>query len=1175
MKPYKRLLNYLLVVILVASIVTPVLAQIAINDHKLNWVGTIPISPTIDGVRFGSGPNTITITATVESGVGKDVRLETWSPSKLSSLKTVDTRTENVAGSGFEMDFYVVKDSLDVKFDIYATQDVSVALQVSGELHGNYVFTQGRLSVNLFDVYLFSDNFSYDHPSQTLRFTMVAGERIDPLISFNEVAGTYVYDSVADYGPAVVLPATFATNQTLHVPGAYDRNISTLQDWLLTTQANYTVIGNTSSFEWILENLRDELNPGLEDGQTSVNGQEHVAYDDYQGFWLPDVGSTLTNESVIVVRGVNSTKLLWDGAAEGQLNHQYGANDLDISNFTFVEFWFKGNNTGGEVNLEFRTNGNVDIIRRTFVDNSTRWRKWQFALRNFTTAAGSYANVIPAVDEITFWTTDAVNFAATVYFDRFLFDNPIWVPSEFYIGDNTTSINIYTLNSTGQDARTLFTWTVNGTTDASIYPGNLRNLEDEWLGSIAKQNATDWDIKANTTLPAGTLGEFLINTSIWLPTTNPDRLCLPADFVANNLQAWNQENTIDRGNQWRSNQVTLTSGSQRWVRIGNTLVNTGANVVLWNLGYTVNGIIAHPVGFAGAQFGWVVNPGSQSYSYEFWIDNDDAAAKNATIETRIPDLQDIATYSLSYWNGTDYVLFMDFASGNITQPKSINQTSLDAAVYLEGLRGSSRAIVNATAGLADIGNVTYVNTYGVMQRFGFAVELLKDDGVPQDGADEIRLLFTMNYTGDGSATYEFSPDANAWTGLDNIVGSAIEVFDFNVVPPRPYLILLTAQRPDALWITAGAEGIITSLEFNATGNYKVLVDEGNGIVITTAPTGETIQAIADRWNGYYKNIAQFDRGVRAAIDAGEGDAGFGWQYSNFAGIDQKVAFKVPLAPWQNATVVDVDSGRSQMRLRAEVNMATPSTYSYTVDLAVDAQANFVLTLLSNFYRDSYNIGPKLPMKNGTVTFTDPRTNTPYNFTYVALPGQTPAERQDVNRLTINGANVWSKVVPLGTIIAGAGPNQNITVNLGNPDSPVVDSVMNGNLTAVAYDFLNDILAVTMNRTAGQSTLVVDTGGMGRPNRVTGTNVWSYDAATDLVTLTLTHASPRQVRLFWSSAANAFDALALNLVGIFLLVAIVVFLSFLGGFITFRLLLTMLILIVIAAVFSIIFEGLGI
>lgn len=1164
----KKYLNIALIVLLLSSIVVPVLAQKAITDQKMNWTSDIGITPIIDGVRFGSGPNAVTITATVESGIGKDVRLETWSPSKLSSLKTEYSRTEKVAASGFSMDFYVVKDSLDVKFDLYASQDVSVALQVSGELEGNYVFTQGRISVDLFDVYLFSDNFSYDHPTQTLRFTMAAGERIDPLITFNEVAGTYVYDSIDDYGPAVVMPAPYAVNQTLHAVNAYDRNISTLQDWLITTRSNYSVNGNTSSFEWILENLREETSPGLTDLQTNVAGTETCRYDEDFTLWNNDAGITLSNEVGIVVKGVNSTKIV----ALNNAAFNYMLRDdvnRDVSNYDFMGFWWYGNNSGRT--LLARLFDGASFYSYEFDDDwNGSWRRFTFPLKSPDSTTGD-VDLTAVKLFIGNQGPGALN--GTWYFDRLVFDQTHWVPSEFYIGDNTTSINVYTLNSTGQDPRILFEWTNNGTTDASIYPGNLRNLEDEWLGSIAKQNATDWTIKANTTLFApGVLGEFQINTSIWLPTSTPDRLCLPSDFVAEDLENFNPERTIANGNPWlRQANFGDAAG-----HMGLTTVNSGANIIFHQINnYNTRSQFA-PVGVT-TEFAWSLDTGTQSYTYEYYIDNDDAGFQNATIEVNIPDLVDIATYTLSYWNGTDYVEFMDFASGNITQPKSLNQTNLDAAMYLEGLRTESRAIVNATAGLADIANITYSNNYGVMSRFGFTVELWEDDGLPQDGADEIRLLFNLTYVGDGSATFEFNRDANQFWGIDDLTGSAIELFDFNVAPPRPYLILLTAQRPDALWVTSGAQTLITLLEFNATGNYKVLVDEGNGIAEVTASTGETIQAISDRWNGYYKNIAQFDRGVRAGNDVGEGDAGFGWTYTSFAGLDQKVAFKVPLAPWQNATVVDVDSGRSQMRLRAEVNMATPSTYSYLVDLEVDAQANFVLTLLSNFFRDSYNIGPKLPMKNGTVTFTDPRTNTPYNFTYIGLPGQTAVERQDVNRLTINGANVWSKVVPLGTITAGAGPNQNITVNLGNASSPVVDSIMSGNLTAVAYDFLNDILTVTMNRSAGQSTLVVDTGGMGLPNQVLGTGVWSYDAATDLITLTLTHppAGSRQVRILWSSAANAFDALALNLVGIFLLVAIVVFLSFLSGIITFRLLLTMLLLIVIAAVFSIIFEGFGI
>lgn len=1119
-----KLIMVLLSVLLLSSIVLPVIAA---NQSSVSWLSPVEIKTTGNGLVFGKGANKITVEVNVAVPQGQDYITKKWNPVKQSHSKTSSSRTENVKDSGFEMDFYIVKDTNEIKFDLYASQEITVSMKVSGVSRGLYIWKQGKLSLNLFDVFVFADNFNYDETTQTIYFTMTAGERIDPLLTYNEVAGTYVYDAIADDAPGVVLPATYADNVTLHVPGLYDTSGLTLQDWLLYTQGGYTVVdADTVSYEWILENLREETSPGLTDGHTNIAGTEHVIYDDLNTSWVPRTTTTLDISNTEFVKGTSALNITW-----GNNNFAYFDNNtggIDITPFDFISFWYKGSNSGGNLRFILTSDAAVGIYTNSitfqYADTFTDWRRFVVPINSFV-FGGSVD--LTSIQKIRFGTFSSNLNNEIHYLDRLVFDNTMWTPSEFYIGDNVTSIEVYNLDSTGADPRILFEWDVNGTTDGSIYPGNLRNLEDEWLGSIAKQNATDWTIKANTTLPAGVRGQYLINTTVQLPS-GADRLCLPADFVNNKLQDWNEEQTISSGNPWLGDPIALGSDlNVRSNKLGYTNINSGITVNLRRISYASGWSNIFPT--AQSAFNWVHDTGADTYSYEFYVDNDNAAAQNATIEVGIPDLADIATYTLSYWNGTAFVEFMDFASGSITQPKSINQTSLDAAMYLEGVRTETKAIVNATAGLADIGSITYSNNYGIMQRFGFVIELGASDGDPAapDGADEILLRFTMTYVNDGEATYEFSGgDSDQYWGLDNLDNSAIELFDASAGAESPYLILLTANKVDALWITANAAQEITALEFNATGNYKVLTDTALGTETTTAPTGETIQLTADRWQ-YYKNIAQFDRGERTDVELGEGDSGFAWTYTSYAGADQKVAFKVPLAPWQNATEVDVDSGRSQMRLRAVVNYATPSTWSYTMDLTSNTDANFVLTLLCDFYEDSYNIGPTLPMKNATVTFTDPRTSTPYNFTYTSDAGATAEERNDVDHITINGVTVQSKVVPVGTVTAGAGAYQNITVYLGEPNNPVVHSVANGNLTASTYDYDVKELTVGMNRDTGQSTLIVDVGGLGNPSNVKGTSNWSYNATTGLVTLTINHASPKTVRIYWQNLSyQAIEGLGL-------------------------------------------------
>ena len=1109
----KRLMNLLLVTLLVSSIFMPIVQA---KQQNTNWVSPIDIKTTGKGIVFGSGKNKITVTADIEYTYGGDVRYEHWNPKKASHSKTDNSRTENVKASGFEMDFYVNRDTNEIKFDLYASQDISVSLHIDGTHKGNYIYQTEQLTLNLLDVRMYADNFGSSGDDKKIYFTMKAGERIDPLITYNEVAGTYVYDALGDYAPGVVIPAAYSDNVTLHVPGDYDSNGTSMRDWQLVTAGDYTEVdADTASFEWILENLREETSPSLTDNQTNAAGTEYVVYDDTQTFWTIGAGSTLTNESSIVIKGVNSTKILWNPGGTGFFIHSFGANDLDITNFTYVNFWFKGNNTGLPINFEMRTNADADILQWTFTDTSTKWARYETPLRLMTTTVGSFDNVIAAVDAIVIGTTAFGNRDKTVYFDRVTFDSNMWTPSELYIGDDTTSIEVYNLDSTGADPRLVFEYGVNGTTDASIYPGNLRNLEDEWLGSIAKANATDWTIKANTTLPVGTYGEFLINTTIQLPS-GADRMILPSDYPTDQLEYWNQEKGIAGGNPWSKIPGYADAFLHRG-GVGSTVINSGATLGMLRLPYATRSLAIEPTGQTGASFyNWVLDTGAKTYSYEYYLDNDNAAAQNATLEVNIPDLADIATFTLSYWNGATYVEFADFGVATITQPESLNGTSLDAAIYLDGLRTETKAMINSTAGLAGIADITYSNNYGLINRAGFTIELWEDDGVPEGGADEIRLKFTMTYIDDGSATYEFSGgDANQFWGLDNLDNSAIELYDSSAVAASPYLILLTANKVDALWVTASADQSITAVEFNATGNYNVLTDTALGTETTTAPTGETIQLTADRWQ-YFKNIAQFDRAERTDVELGEGDGGFAWTYSSLPGADQKIAFKVPLAPWQNASVVDVDSGRSQARFKAVVNYAVDPTWSYTVDLASNVEAQYVLTLLCDFYKNSYNVGPTMPMKASTITFTDPRTSTPYNFTDTAEAGATAAERSDVDHLTINGVVVQSKVVPFGTVAAGAGVTQNITVNLGIPNNPVVHSVANGNLTSSTFVYDEEVLTVVMNRLTGQSTVVVDCSTYGKPSRVVGTSNWSYNAVTGLATFTLYHSSPKTVKIYWQN-----------------------------------------------------------
>jgi len=654
-------------------------------------------------------------------------------------------------------------------------------------------------------------------------------------------------------------------------------------------------------------------------------------------------------------------------------------------------------------------------------------------------------------------------------------------------------------------------WELNGSTYSWINPGALywNGSNPVAAGRLAKQAA--WGNYTWSGPPAGATktptqaAQTALNLSYW--DVDLTRLMLQTDYTNSILAPFNQERdaTItDVGSPWiLSNHHTLWDAHH--AKVGAILVNSGTNVKL---------ICADPYGAEitnsnGGLSNWSHDRAADTYSYEFILDNDNAVPQNATVEMYVPD--NVTTYRVSYWNGTDYVTFIDYGSTYVAQPKSINGTTLDAAFYFNGFRNQTKTPVNATAGLAGIDPVTYSNNYGVRNRAAFTIALGADDGDPAgpDGADEVKLKATVVYSGNGKATYEFEDNTNQYYGLQNIAGNMAFLFNPDAAQPSNYLGVLWENRPTALFVTADENQTITAFEFNVTGGWTVIDSSYDTSATITAVTGETISKLSE-YTGYYPDHGYYSRNETGAPGSVEGSTLIPAThvYQKPAGTKYAVAAKIPLPPYGNGT-----AELSKAPLRVKVYVPADAHYTARADLESPASSLWVATLFCDFQPNSYNVKPALPMKNSTVNLIDPRTGTNWTFTYQAAPLLTPAERMDIRSLTVNGTTIPSKVVPLSYVVSG----KNITVQatLGHPTTPMVHSVANGNLTQATWNPAEQILRATMNRTTGQSTIVVDVGNYGYPRRITGAQSASYNPSTGLLTLTLSHSSPRTATIYWS------------------------------------------------------------
>lgn len=176
-----------------------------------------------------------------------------------------------------------------------------------------------------------------------------------------------------------------------------------------------------------------------------------------------------------------------------------------------------------------------------------------------------------------------------------------------------------------------------------------------------------------------------------------------------------------------------------------------------------------------------------------------------------------------------------------------------------------------------------------------------------------------------------------------------------------------------------------------------------------------------------------------------------------------------------------------------------------------------------------------------------------NINYIGVGGGNVTFNQNfvANSLTwINGLTRFQAFRWTGNNLGGIGFDTDAGTNM---------TVLNVGATQINYNISNPILALSTQR--------VFYGDKGRPT-ITGGVITNYNDGTDIVTVTT--LGDAVVVLSYNIPGVALDNAALNLVGVFTVVAFAVILGWRGGILDTDVLITLLIIITIAALFAQVF-----
>jgi len=157
-----------------------------------------------------------------------------------------------------------------------------------------------------------------------------------------------------------------------------------------------------------------------ENDTTNEGGAPIVIMDDNAAAdWTIDSGGSLSDDSDVKVKGVNSLKIV--AIAGNTYVQRYWASAQDFSGKDFIAFWWYGINDSQNIILRFHSGGlGANYWQASFVDNFSGWKRIIIPYGRFTLGGGSFL-----------W--NAVNYlqiilptARTNYLDRTIVDVGNW-----------------------------------------------------------------------------------------------------------------------------------------------------------------------------------------------------------------------------------------------------------------------------------------------------------------------------------------------------------------------------------------------------------------------------------------------------------------------------------------------------------------------------------------------------------------------------------------------------------------------------------------------------------------------------------------------------------------------------------------------------------------------------
>jgi len=392
--------------------------------------------------RFGFGVSNGVLRITHRSG---DV-LELQFPLQCKGVeeKVIDRYTKLVVADygSIEMRFHVSELSPTIKFDIYAKQDVELTW---GQFQRTVRSGKWRIDWGDLEKYVTTQPKGRGKgKGGQKKIVLPAGTLIDPLISYEESTGTYVFDSPDDFAPCVLVNSPNDGSVLLKTPDDWYSG-TILPDWAILTHCSWTHNEEEKyyEFEFIVENKGEEY------------GDVYVLYDEESGFWTKNGYATISDETNIVYSGTLATRveaILNDTKNWGGVQKSL-TTPIDISQYDFaiVHLYI----------VDYTGSGNP-YFKFYLQSDNLNWSKWITETLSSFEKGKWYTIVfplrIPTIQDTYFDYTSV--FHIEIYFhpstdtnitfilDRVVFVKASWTYIEVYLPDGGFVSNIWVWNVT-------------------------------------------------------------------------------------------------------------------------------------------------------------------------------------------------------------------------------------------------------------------------------------------------------------------------------------------------------------------------------------------------------------------------------------------------------------------------------------------------------------------------------------------------------------------------------------------------------------------------------------------------------------------------------------------------------------------------------------------------------